>query len=369
MSVPFLDLQAQYRTIRDEVEAAIRRVVESQRFILGPEVGAFEEEVATYCDAKHAVGVSSGTDALLAALMAADVGPGAEVVTTAYTFFATAGVISRLGATPVFVDIDPDTYNMDPGAAVEALTPRTRAIVPVHLFGRCAHMDPLLEAADREGLLVVEDAAQAIGARDARGRSAGSVGDAGCFSFFPSKNLGGFGDGGMAVTDDADFAESLRILRVHGGQPKYHHSVVGGNFRLDALQAAVLRVKLPRLSEWTEARRANAARYRALFDSAGLVDRIALPEHVEGHVYNQFVVRAPERDGLREHLAAHGVETAVYYPIPLHLQECFRGLGYRPGDLPASERAAEETLALPIYPELTERQQREVVDRIADFYG
>jgi dTDP-4-amino-4,6-dideoxygalactose transaminase len=365
--VPLLDLKAQYQPIRDAIRAAMDRVCDSQHFILGPEVVGLEQEIAAYCGAKYAVGVSSGTDALLIALMALDLKPGDEVITTPYSFFATAGVVARLGATPVFVDIDPETFNLD-GAAVEAkVTDRTRAIMPVHLFGRCAEMDPILACATRHGLAVVEDAAQAIGARDEKQRAAGTIGTMGCFSFFPSKNLGAFGDGGMVVTNDGSLAEKLQVLRVHGSKPKYYHRVVGGNFRLDALQAAVLRVKLRFLPEWTKARRRNADTYRNLFTTAGLDNVIHMPSDVPGHIYNQFIIRVPERDRLRTHLKENGVETEIYYPLPLHLQDCFHSLGHRPGDFPVSEAAARDSLALPIYPELTEQQQRRVVQRITSF--
>ena len=366
--VPLLDLRAQYATIRDEVDAAVQRVIASQHFILGPEVAALEQEIAEYCGAAHALGVSSGTDALLIALMALGVGPGDEVVTTPFTFFATAGVVARLGARTVFVDIDPDSFNIDPAAVDGAITPATRAIVPVHLFGRVANMDPLLATARRTGIAVVEDAAQAIGARDDQGRSAGALGDMGCFSFFPSKNLGAFGDAGMVTTSDDALARLLQRLRVHGSEPKYYHSIVGGNFRLDALQAAVLRVKLPYLDRWSAARRRNAQRYRELFTEAGLEPHVGLPTDVPGHIYNQFVIRVAERDALRAYLEQHGVGTEIYYPLPLHLQECFAGLGYGPGDFPHSEKAAREVLALPIYPELDEADLQHVVAAIAGFF-
>jgi dTDP-4-amino-4,6-dideoxygalactose transaminase len=367
MRVPLLDLKGQYAEIRAEIREAIDRVCDSQYFILGPEVTGLEEEVARFCGSKFAVGVSSGTDALLAALMALEVKPGDEVVTTTYSFFATAGVVARLGAVPVFVDIDPATFNIDPAQARAKVTSKTKAILPVHLYGRCADMDPILEVGRERGVPVVEDAAQAIGAVDGRGRQAGAMGKMGCFSFFPSKNLGGFGDGGMVVTDDAGLAESLRMLRMHGMKPKYVHRVVGGNFRLDALQAAVLRVKLKHLPKWTAARRANAERYRRLFSEAGLVGRVTLPGDVPGHIYNQFVIRCPRRDALRKFLEENGVGSEVYYPIPLHLQECFAGLGGRRGSLPHAERAAEETVAMPIYPELTDDQQRYAVGQIGKF--
>ena len=366
--VPLLDLKAQYSTIRSEIHEAIERVLESQRFILGPEVEALEREIGALCNARFAVGVSSGTDALLAALMAIQVGPGDEVITTSYSFFSTAGVIARLGASPVFVDIDRETFNIDPFAVVEKITSRTKAIIPVHLFGRCAEMDPIVEAAKKHGIYVIEDAAQAIGAKDAKGRSAGMIGDVGCFSFFPSKNLGAFGDGGMVVTNDEKLAEIVKVLRVHGGKPKYYHRIVGGNFRLDALQAAILRVKLTHLTSWTEARRNNARRYRLLFEERALSKYALVPGDSPGHIYNQFVARSPDRDRLQRFLGERGVETEVYYPVPLHLQDCFRDLGYQCGDFPEAERAARESLALPIYPELTEDQQRYVVEQVSQFY-
>ena len=369
MKVPLLDLQAQYATIRAEVREAIDRVCESQYFILGPEVTALEEAIATFCGARFAVGVSSGTDALLMALMALKLGPSDEVLTTPYSFFATVGVIARLGVRPVFVDIDPTTFNLDTTAALAKITSRTKAVMPVHLFGRCVDLDPLLEVAKERGIAVIEDAAQAIGATDRKGRQAGTIGAMGCFSFFPSKNLGAFGDGGMLVTNDEQLAETLRVLRVHGGKPKYYHRIVGGNFRLDALQAAVLRVKLKYLTAWTAARRSNAQRYRMLFQEMGLTGEVILPEDAPGHIYNQFVVRLPDRDRLRTFLRERGVETEVYYPVPLHLQECFLEFGYREGAFPQAEASARHSLALPIYPELTEMQQRHVVRQVREFYG
>jgi dTDP-4-amino-4,6-dideoxygalactose transaminase len=368
-SVPLLDLKAQYATIRTEVREAIDRVCESQHFIMGPEVTALEEEVAAFCGARFAVGMSSGTDALLAALMAIGVGPGHEVITTSYSFFATAGVIARLGARPVFVDIDPETYNLDAKAAAAQVTPRTKAIMPVHLFGRCADMGPILEVAEEYGITVIEDAAQAIGAFDGEGRQAGTVGHMGTFSFFPSKNLGGFGDGGMTVTSDAGLAEALRTVRVHGAKVKYRHQIVGGNFRLDAIQAAVLRVKLKHLPAWTALRRRNADRYRALAREVGLPRELGLPDDTPGHIYNQFVIRGRDRDALQASLRTKGIGTEVYYPGPLHVQPCFADLGYVPGSFPEAEAAAEQTLALPIYPELLESQQRYVVEAIQQFYA
>jgi dTDP-4-amino-4,6-dideoxygalactose transaminase len=344
------------------------RVCDSQHFILGPEVQALEEETAKFCGARFAVGVSSGTDALLAALMAVGVGAGDEVITTSYSFFATAGTVARLGARPVFVDIEPDTFNIDVRQVERRITARTKAILPVHLYGRCADLDALADLAKRRNIALIEDAAQAIGAADGKGRQAGTVGVLGCFSFFPTKNLGAFGDGGLITTNDAGLAESLKILRVHGSKPKYFHKIVGGNFRLDALQAAILRVKLKHLPAWTAGRRANADRYRSLFAASGAGAALALPGDVPGHIYNQFVIRSPKRDRLQAFLTEKGIGTEIYYPVPLHLQECFAPLGYRRGDLPVSEEMAATTLALPIYPELTAAQQREVVDAIAAFH-
>jgi dTDP-4-amino-4,6-dideoxygalactose transaminase len=368
IKVPLLDLKAQYVSIRSDIRAAMDRVCESQHFIMGPEVAALEEKIAAFCGARYAVAVSSGTDALLVALMAIGISPGDEVITTPYTFFATAGVVARLGAQPVFVDIDPKTFNIAAEAVQREITSRTKAIMPVHLFGRCANMAPIIHAAKTYGLYVIEDAAQAIGAHDDEGRQAGTIGDIGCFSFFPSKNLGAFGDAGMVVTDNADMAETVRILRAHGSKPKYYHHMVGGNFRLDALQAAILQVKFPYLPGWTEARRRNAQRYRFLCKDMGLLERIILPEDTPGHIYNQFVVRVPERDRLQHYLRERGIETEVYYPLPQHLQVCFQNLGYGEGSFPVAEAAARETLALPIYPELTESQQQYVVDNIREFF-
>ena len=367
MKQPLLDLKAQYETIRAEVEEAVLSVCSSQRFILGPEVAALEEEIAGHTGARFAIGVSSGTDALLASLMALDIGPGDEVLTTAYSFFATAGVIARVGARPVFADIDADTFNLDPDALEARMSPRTRAIMPVHLFGHCMDLEPLLELAGRTGVPLVEDAAQSFGATDVRGRAAGTVGAAGCFSFYPSKNLGAFGDGGMVVTDDEELARRTRMLRVHGEEPRYYHRFVGGNFRLDSLQAAVLRVKLKHIREWAEARRENAGRYRELLAGPAARGRLLLPPDCPGHVYNQFVIRSAERDGLRAFLQERGIATEIYYPLPLHLQECFTALGHRPGDFPRAEEAARTSLALPIYPELTAPQQEYVCAEIRRF--
>jgi dTDP-4-amino-4,6-dideoxygalactose transaminase len=352
--VPTLDLKQQYAELRAEIDAAIARVIEGQRFILGPEVEGFERELAAWLGVRHVIGVSSGSDALLMALMALGIGVGDEVVTSTYTFFATGGAVARMGARPVFVDIAPDTFNMDARAVERALTPRTRAVILVHLFGQCADLP---EVGD---LPIIEDAAQAIGAR-LGDRPAGSVGRMGCFSFFPSKNLGGFGDGGAITTGDDALAEKLRALRTHGGRTRYHHELVGGNFRLDALQAAVLRVKLPYLNRWIEGRRAVAATYRA-----GLRG-VELPAERHFHTYNQFVVRSPRRDALREHLAAAGIDTQVYYPLPLHRQPCFAGLGASQGDLPVSERAARESLALPIWPEMPADAQQAVCQAVSAF--
>jgi dTDP-4-amino-4,6-dideoxygalactose transaminase len=369
IKVPLLDLKAQYAQIRDEVLGAITRVCDSQRFIMGPEVEALEQELAAMLGAQHAIAMSSGTDALLACLMAFGIGPGDEVVTTAVSFFATAGSIARLGARPVFVDIDPVTFNLDSNKLEAALTPKTKAIIPVHLFGLVAEMDPILDLARRRRLHVVEDAAQAIGARY-HDRQAGSFGACGCFSFFPSKNLGAFGDGGLVTTDDSALNQRLRILRNHGAEPKYFHKMVGGNFRLDALQAAILRVKAPRLAKWTEGRRRNAERYRELMKQAGVEASVRVPVEPAGHfhIYHQFVVRVAERDQLRAHLQMRGIETEIYYPVPLHLQECFAPLGYQPDTFPHAESAARATLALPIYSELTDEQLRYVVETMAEFF-
>jgi dTDP-4-amino-4,6-dideoxygalactose transaminase len=371
ISVPALDLKAQYKTICDEIEVALRDVIENQAFILGPVVAAFEAELARYCGVAHGVGCASGSDALLLPLIALGVGTGDEVITTPYTFFATAGSIWRTGARPVFVDIDPETYNIDPARIEAAITPRTRVIVPVHLYGQTAAMEPINAIAARHGLTVLEDAAQAIGAAY-HGKRAGGLGDVAAFSFYPSKNLGGFGDAGMVTTSDSGLARRMGRLRVHGMEPKYHHHEVGFNSRIDALQAAVLRVKLRHLAAWTEARRAVAARYRALILEHGLADRVVAPAEAPDHfhVYNQFVIRvaAPVRDGLRAALSARRIGTEIYYPIPLHLQTCFAALGHAPGDFPNAEAAARETLALPIYAELSEDSQRYIVAAIARFY-
>jgi dTDP-4-amino-4,6-dideoxygalactose transaminase len=369
LRVPLLDLQGQNNPLRGELLAAITRVCDSQQFILGPAVAAFESAMAEYLQVKHAIGVSSGTDALLVALMALDIRPGDEVITSTFSFFATAGCVSRLGATPVLVDIDPDTFNLDPAAVKGAVTPRTKAIIPVHLYGQSADLDPILDTARAAGVPVIEDAAQAIGTRY-QGRLVGSFGAIGCFSFFPTKNLGAFGDAGLVVTNDDALAHRLRLLRTHGAEPKYFHKVIGGNFRLDTLQAAVLHVKLPHLAQWTEARRRNAARYRDLFAARRVAEHVCVPRERAGdyHIYNQFVIRARDRGGLRRHLQAAGVGTEIYYPVPFHLQECFAQLGYTRGAFPHAEEAAGSVLALPVYAELTPSQIEYVVDCVAHYY-
>lgn len=362
MNVPLLDLKGQYAAIRAEVREALDRVIESQYFILGPEVEALEREVAEYSQCRFAVGMSSGTDALLAALMALGVGAGDEVITTAYSFFASAGAIARLGAKPVFVDIDPVTFNIDPALIEAKITSRTKAVIPVHLYGQMADMDAILEITRRYKLPVIEDAAQSIGA-ELNGRRAGSLGDMGCLSFFPTKNLGGFGDGGMIITNNGELADRVRQLRNHGIRGKYHSEIVGGNFRLDEIQAAVLRVKLKYLDRWTGGRQRNAALYR------NSIRAVQLPVEATGrrHIYNQFVVRSSKRDELMAHLKKNGITAEVYYPVPFHLQKCFAGLGYGTGDFPASECAAQETLALPIYPELTSEMIGHVASTINSF--
>jgi dTDP-4-amino-4,6-dideoxygalactose transaminase len=369
LHVPLLDLHSQNRPLRAELLDAIARVTDSQQFILGPAVGAFEADIARRLEVKHALGVSSGTDALLLAMMTLGIGPGDEVVTSTFSFFATAGCVARLGATPVLVDIDPVTFNLDPEATRRALSSRTRAIIPVHLYGQSADLDPILEMARSTGVAVIEDAAQAIGTRY-QGRLVGGLGTVGCFSFFPSKNLGAFGDAGLVVTNDDALAHRLRIFRTHGAEPKYFHHYIGGNFRIDTLQAAVLQVKLPHLARWTEARRRNAETYRRLFVSRQLDDRVTLPVERPGdfHIYNQFVIRVDDRDGLQRHLKSAGVGTEIYYPVPFHLQECFAYLGHGRGDFPHAEAAAANVLALPIYSELTEQQLEYVVNAIASHY-
>ncbi len=393
MRIPLLDLQPQHAGLRDDLLAALTRVLDSNQFILGPEVPRLEEAVARLCGVAYGIGVSSGTDALLASLMALEIGPGDLVLTTPYTFFATMGTVLRLGARPIFVDIEPQSFNLDPDRLAEALAADARggrqikAIIPVHLFGQCADMGRILPLAAQYGVPVIEDAAQAIGAAcplvgdtgAVSWRQAGSMGLAGCFSFFPSKNLGCLGDGGMIVTDDAELAESLRTLRNHGAKPKYMHGRVGGNFRLDTIQAAVLEVKLGHLEDWHRARTENARRYRELFAVAGLAGTVQLPEELyagqpgaEGqlhHIYNQFVIRCPERDALQRHLLQHEIGCEVYYPLALHQQACLAGAGYEGQCFPVAEAAARESLALPIYPGLTDEMQRVVVETIAAFFA
>ncbi len=369
MKVPLLDLRGQHQALRSELLAAVEGVIDSQQFVLGSEVAALEQEIADYSNTRFAIGCASGSDALLLALMALDLQPGDEVITTPFSFFATGSAITRLGAIPRFVDIDPRTYNLDPAQIEPAITSRTRAIMPVHLYGQCADMEAILTVAARHGLPTIEDAAQAIGAED-RGRRAGSMGQIGCFSFYPTKNLGGAGDGGMLVANDEALAERLRRLRVHGGATEYHHDEVGINSRLDAMQAAILRVKLKSLDEWSEARRAKARFYTELLQVADLRVEVVAP-FVGGesrHIFHQYVVRIPDhRDAMMKHLADHGVGSKVYYPVPLHLQNCFAFLGYSPGAFPITEAAALETLALPCFPELTEEQQRYVVEVLTKF--
>jgi dTDP-4-amino-4,6-dideoxygalactose transaminase len=387
MQVPLLDLKPQYQALKTELDEAMLKVAASQMFILGPAVKELEEKVAAYCGARHGIGLSSGTDALLIALMAYDIGPGDEVLTSPYTFFATGGTIARTGAQPVFLDIDPETYNLRVDLVRDFLAKdcerraggfynretggRVRALMPVHLYGQSADMDPIMTLARECGLPVIEDAAQAIGAEYPPGRRVGGIGDIGCLSFFPTKNLGAFGDAGMCVTSDDALASKLRMLRVHGMEPKYYHALIGGNFRIDEIQAAVLLVKFRHLENWHAGRQQNAAYYDRAFRAAGLAARVATPTARPGyrHIYNQYVIRVPDRDRLRAYLAECGVGSEVYYPVPLHMQQCFAYLGYRPEDCPESARAARETLALPIYPELREEQLQYVVDSIATFYA
>jgi dTDP-4-amino-4,6-dideoxygalactose transaminase/acetyltransferase-like isoleucine patch superfamily enzyme len=370
-SVPLLDLKAQYATIQQAIEPVIKEVVESQYFILGPKVKELEEKIASYSQCKHAIGISSGTDALLIALMALDLQPGDEVITTPFSFFATAGVIARLNVKPVFIDIQEDTYNLDPEKIEDAISDRTKSIIPVHLFGQMADMDPIMDIAKKHNLTVIEDAAQAIGSEDDKGRRAGSIGHMGCFSFFPSKNLGGFGDAGMVVTNDQELAEKLIKLRVHGSEPKYYHQIVGGNFRIDALQAAVLTVKLDYLDQWTEARQKNASEYIENLKEQNLDKVLGLPTIKKGyrHIFNQFVLRSSKRDKLLKHLREFNIGCEIYYPVTLSDQECFAYLNYKRGDFPISEKAAAEVLAIPIYPELTQAQKKYIVDSISGFYN
>ena len=369
--VPLLDLVNQYNTIRHKIEPAIKEVVESQYFILGPKVEELEEKIAEYSKCKFAIGVSSGTDALLLSLMALDIGTGDEVITTPYSFFATAGVVARLGAKPVFVDIQADTYNMDPNKIEKAITAKTKVILPVHLYGQVADMKKIMQIARSKNLVVIEDAAQALGAEYINGQRAGSIGNIGCFSFFPSKNLGAFGDAGMVVTNDGALAEKLRILRVHGSKPKYYHEMIGGNFRIDALQAAILSVKLEYLDSWIQKRQQNAQFYNKLFSEYKLDQTIHLPVIREGyrHIFNQYVIQVPQRDQLKNFLKANNIGCEIYYPVTFNNQKCFSYLNYKKGDFPVSEKAADETIALPVYPELSEQQQKYVVDKIAKFYN
>ena len=386
MKVPLLDLKLQYQSLKTELDQAVLRVAESQHFILGPEVEEMEKEFCEFLSCKHAIGVSSGTDALLLALMAIDLKPDDEVIVPAYSFFATAGVVSRLNAKPVLADIDSVTFNIDPSDIEKRVTSNTRAIIPVHLYGQSADMNPIMEIAKKHNLIVIEDGAQAISSRYKDGSCAGTIGHIGCYSFFPSKNLGCYGDGGLVVTNDDNLEHILRIKRVHGGEPKYYHKVIGGNFRLDALQAAVIRVKLPYLNEWSEGRRHNAELYNKLFVDSGLAEetgrttfddknKVLLPKAVykdvgelrNYHIYNQYIIRVEKRDELRQFLADNEIGTEIYYPVPFHLQECFFDLGYKVGDFPESEKAGNTSLALPIYPELKEEQLEYVVEKINQF--
>jgi dTDP-4-amino-4,6-dideoxygalactose transaminase len=375
MKVPFFDLIPQFNSIQEEIRPALDEVFKTQQFILGPQVEALEQTIARYCQTRYAVGVASGSDALLLSLMALEIGVGDEVILPPFTFFATAGAVSRVGAIPVFADIDPETCNIDPSKIEEKITPRTKAFIPVHLYGQCADMGPILQVAKAKKIRVIEDAAQALGAEyrahpNTSGSRAGAMGDVGCFSFFPTKNLGAFGDAGMVVTNDDHLADRIRLLRVHGSHPKYFHQFIGINSRLDALQGAILAAKFKHLEKWTGERQKRAARYQLLLQHVVHNSGLRLPtiQHENRHIFHQYVIRTPKRDRLRQFLAQEGVGTEIYYPIPLHMQECFSFLNYRPGDFPVSEKAAEETLALPIFPELTEEQQDFVVDRIKAFY-
>ncbi|MBN1300328.1 MAG: DegT/DnrJ/EryC1/StrS family aminotransferase [Melioribacteraceae bacterium] len=389
MKVPLLDLKQQYQSIKTELDESLIRTAETQYFILGPQVEKMEKEFCDFLGCKYAIGVSSGTDALLLALMSIDVKPGDEIIVPTYSFFATAGVVSRLNAVPVFVDSDPVTFNIDPAGIEEKITEKTRAIIPVHLYGQSADMDPIMEIAERHNLLVIEDGAQAISAVYKDGSKCGTIGDIGCYSFFPSKNLGCFGDGGLLVTNDERLAEIIKIKRVHGGQPKYYHKVIGGNFRLDAIQAAVISVKLPHLGKWSEGRRKNAELYSRLFIEAGLSEKVGVtefdrsnrvllpkavykPAQVTGqmtdyHIFNQYIIRVEKREELRDYLHNNSIGCEIYYPIPFHLQECFADLGYKKGDFPVSEKQADTSLALPIYPELSDEQIEYVVQKISEF--
>lgn len=385
MKVPLLDLKAQYKTIKNDVDAALIRMAESQNLILGPEVELLEQNLCKYLECKHAIGVSSGTDALLVALMAIDIKPGDEVIIPTYSFFATAGVVSRLNAKPVFIDSDPVTFNLDPGKIKNLITKNTKAIVPVHLYGQSAEMDKIMEISNEHGIKVIEDAAQSIGTQYKDGRKVGSIGHIGCFSFYPSKNLGCFGDGGLVTTNDDELAAKLKILRVHGGKPKYYHKIIGGNFRIDALQAAVLNVKLPHLDSWTKKRQSNADLYTKFFVESGLAEsegktkyddrnKVLLPDPVYKkynlkyyHIYNQYVIRVENRDELRKYMTENEIGTEIYYPVPFHMQECFAYLGYKQGEFPVSEWCAKDSIALPIYPELTDEQIDYTVKTIKKF--
>jgi dTDP-4-amino-4,6-dideoxygalactose transaminase len=366
MKITSLDLKRQYESIREEINKAVLDVIASQSFILGPFVESFEHSIAKFCCARHAIGVSSGTDAILLALMACGIKSGDEVITTPFTFFATASSIARLGAVPVFVDIDPFTYNIDGDKIASVVSKRTKAILPVHLYGQCADMDTILKIAHANGLIVIEDAAQAIGSIY-RGKKAGSFGNIGCFSFYPSKNLGGYGDGGLVTTNDDELAEFIKLLRVHGSKLKYYHSHIGINGRLDAIQAAVLSVKLKYLDGWSERRRLVASYYHEQLE--GLPIQLPKTAPYNTHIFHQYVIATPKRDELMEYLKHQGIETATYYPVPLHLQKCFEHLGYEKGDLPESERASYETLALPIFPEITQEEQDYVVTHIRNFFS
>ena len=376
IKVPFFDLVPQFTSLRQEILSALDEVFKTQQFIMGPQVKTFEQAVSRYCETPCAIGVASGSDALLLSLMALGIEAGDEVLLPPFTFFATAGAVSRVGALPVFVDIDPRTFNIDPSKIEEKITPKTKAIIPVHLFGQCADMGPLLDIARSRRLFVIEDAAQALGSEykpeaKSPGQKAGQMGDLGCFSFFPTKNLGAFGDAGMVVTKDPALAEKTRLLRVHGSHPKYFHKLIGINSRLDTLQAAILSVKLRFLDQWTEERQKTANHYAELLhhlETAADGFRLPITQYQNRHIYNQYIIRVPERDRLREFLKDKGIGTEIYYPVPLHLQECYAFLGHRRGDFPASEKAAEEVLALPIFPELTENQQTHVAEQIAAFY-
>lgn len=388
MKVPLLDLKPQYHSLKKELDEAVLRVAESQYFILGPEVEKMEKEFCEYLGCKHAIGVSSGTDALLLALMAIDIGPGDEVIVPTYSFFATAGVVSRLNAVPVLTDIDPVTFNIDSEDFKKKITSKTKAVIPVHLYGQSADLEPIVKIAKEKNIFVIEDAAQAIGTQYKDGKCVGTIGDIGCFSFFPSKNLGGYGDGGLVTTNDDKLAYMLRIKRVHGGEQKYYHKVIGGNFRIDALQAAVLRVKLPHLDKWSEKRRENADYYNKLFKEVGLAEepgktkfdeknKVLLPKAVyknifglkNYHIYNQYIIRVQKRDELKKFLTENEIGNEIYYPVPFHMQECFANLNHKKGDFPQSEKASQTSLAIPIYPELSKEQQEYVVQKIKEFIG